>query len=428
MLEGIHETEPSGIEPFVIMAKPVGPACNLECSYCYYLETAHLFSHQSRLQMSDDILEIYVRQYIATNPGPEVLFVWHGGEPTLAGMDFYRRAIELQKRYLPEGWSCRNNIQTNGILLDDNWCSFLTDNHFDVGLSIDGTQWVHDTYRKDRFGHGTYESAAEAIRRLQAHGIQPDLLCTVTSVSAKEPISVYRALRSFDTGWIQFIPIVRCKPNGEMTPESVTGKEYGRFLCTIFNEWIHHDISRLNVQLFAEMSLVWAGGTPSVCWMAPTCGRALIVEHDGGVYSCDHFVNQEHYIGNLKNSQLSEIIGSPVQCGFGHNKQDLLPSQCLACSWLDVCNGGCPKDRFSLSENGESGLNYLCAGLRHFFSQAEKPLKQVIRRRKNGISPNTVMAELRDEAREYWKGIGRNDHCPCGSGLKAKNCCWDLRP
>jgi len=428
MLEEIHETESPGIEPFVIMAKPVGPVCNLECSYCYYLETARLFSHQNRLQMSDDILETYVRQYIATNPGPEVLFVWHGGEPTLAGLDFYRRAIELQKRYLPEGWSCRNNIQTNGILLDDNWCSFLTDNHFDVGLSIDGTQWAHDTYRKDHLGHGTYESAAEAIRRLQSHGIQPDLLCTVTSVSAKEPISIYRALRSFDTGWIQFIPIVRRKPNGEVTPESVAGKEYGRFLYAIFNEWIHHDITRLNVQLFAEMSLVWAGGTPSVCWMAPTCGRVLIVEHDGSVYSCDHFVNQEHYIGNLKTSQLSEIIGSPVQRRFSHSKQELLPGQCLNCSWLDVCNGGCPKDRFSLSENGETGLNYLCNGLRYFFSQAEKPLKQIIQSRKNGISPNAIMGELRDKTREYWKGVGRNDPCPCGSGLKAKNCCWDLRP
>jgi uncharacterized protein len=428
MLAETRETPTSGIDPFVVMAKPVGPTCNLECSYCYYLETVHLFPNKTRYQMATDTLERYVRQYIATSPGPDVLFVWHGGEPTLAGLDFYRRAMELQKRYLPDGWSCRNNIQTNGILLNDEWCSFLADNHFDVGLSIDGTQWVHDTYRKDHLGRGTYESAAGAIRRLQVHGIQPDLLCTVTSTSAKEPISVYRALRSFNTGWIQFIPIVRRKTDGEMTPESVTGKAYGRFLCAVFNEWIHHDLARLNVQLFAEMSLVWSGGTPSVCWMAPTCGRVLIVEHDGGVYSCDHFVNKEHCIGNLKTSQLSEIIESPVQRRFGYDKQALLPGQCRACSWLDVCNGGCPKDRFSLSEDGEPGLNYLCSGLRRFFSHAEKPLKQVIRRRKRGISPSVIMAELRDETRERWKGVGRNDLCPCGSGLKAKNCCWDLRP
>ena len=428
MLAETEETTTSSIDPFIVMAKPVGPTCNLECGYCYYLETARLFSNKTKYQMATDTLERYVSQYIAASPGPNVLFVWHGGEPTLAGLDFYQRAVELQKRYLPDEWSCRNNIQTNGILLNDEWCSFLADNHFDVGLSIDGTQWVHDTYRKDHLGRGTYDSVAGAIYRLQAHGIQPDLLCTVTSVSAKEPISVYRALRSFDTGWIQFIPIIRRKMDGEMMPESVTGKSYGRFLCAVFNEWIHHDLARLNVQLFAEMSLVWAGGPPSVCWMAPTCGRVLIVEHDGGVYSCDHFVNQEHFIGNLKTSQLSEIIESPVQRSFGNDKKDVLPGQCRACSWLNVCNGGCPKDRFSLSEDGEPGLNYLCNGFRCFFSYAEKPLKQVIRYRKKGISLNVIMAELCDETRKRWKGVGRNDPCPCGSGIKAKNCCWDLRP
>ena len=428
MLEEIQRTEPSSIEPFVIMAKPAGPTCNLECRYCYYLETAHLFSHQNRFQMSDDILETYVRQYIAASSGPDVLFVWHGGEPTLAGLDFYQRAMELQKSYLPEGWSCRNNIQTNGILLNDEWCSFLAVNHFEVGLSIDGTQWVHDTYRKDHLGNGTYAITAEAIHRLQSHGIQPDLLCTVTSKSANEPVSVYRSLRSFDTGWIQFIPIIQRKTDGEMTPESVTSKMYGHFLCAVFDEWIYHDLDKLNVQFFAEMSLVWAGGTPSVCWMAPTCGRVLVVEHDGSIYSCDHYVNQEHCIGNLNTSQLSEIIESPVQRRFGKDKQDLLPQQCYSCSWFDVCNGGCPKDRFTLSEDGEPGLNYLCSGLQYFFNHAEEPLKHVIRYRKRGVNSNIIMAELRAKARARWKGIGRNDTCICGSGLKAKNCCWDLRP
>ena len=423
-----REISPSSSEPFVIMAKPVGPACNLECSYCYYLEAATLFSTRDTFRMSDEILENYIRQYIASSPGPEVLFVWHGGEPTLAGLDFYRHVVALQQKYLPDGKSFRNNLQTNGILLDDEWCSFLADNHFDVGLSIDGTQWVHDTYRRDHRSNGTYSMAAESIRRLQAQGIQPDLLCTVTSVSAKEPLSVYRALRDFDTGWIQFIPIVRRTPDGEVTPESVSGEAYGRFLSAVFNEWIHHDLDRSNVQLFAEMSLVWMGGSPSVCWMAPVCGRVLIIEHDGGIYSCDHFVNREHYIGNLATSPLSELVNSEVQRRFGEGKQKLLPHKCHSCSWLEVCNGGCPKDRFGLSEDGEPGQYYLCDGLRRFYSYAEKPLKYVIRHRKAGKSPEVIMTELREESRKKWKGIGRNDPCPCGSGLKAKNCCWDLRP
>ncbi|MBN2076983.1 MAG: anaerobic sulfatase maturase [Dehalococcoidales bacterium] len=427
MPEETGETPASGIDPFVVMAKPVGPACNLECGYCYYLEAATLFTPRDMFRMSDEVLENYIRQYMTASPGPEVLFVWHGGEPTLAGLDFYRHVIKLQQKYLPDGRSFRNNLQTNGILLDDEWCSFLADNHFDVGISIDGTKWVHDTYRRDHGGNGTYDIVAESIRRLQSDGIQPDLLCTVTSISAKEPLGVYRALRDFNTGWIQFIPIVRRTPDGVVTPESVSAEAYGRFMRVVFNEWIHHDLDRLNVQLFAEMSLVWMGGNPSVCWMAPTCGRVLIIEHDGGIYSCDHFVNREHYIGNLASSPLSELVDTEVQHQFGENKKKLLPQQCRSCLWLEVCNGGCPKDRFAISDDGETGLNYLCDGLHRFYSYAEKPLKYVIRQRKAGKRPEVIMAELREESRKRWKGIRRNDPCPCGSGLKAKNCCWDLR-
>jgi uncharacterized protein len=414
--------------PFVVMAKPVGPVCNLECSYCYYLDTNHFYARPHRFLMSDTLLETYICQYISASPGPTVLFVWHGGEPTLAGLDFYRRAVELQKHYLPQGWTCWNNLQTNGILLDDEWCSFLADTQFDVGLSIDGTPWLHDACRKDPQGQGTYERVVAAIHRLQAHGVQPDLLCVVTSAVAKEPISVYRALRDFNTGWIQFIPIVRPTSNGQVTPDSVTGEAYGRFLCTVFDEWVHHDLGRLNVQFFAEMILAWSGVATDVCWMAPTCGRVLIVEHDGGVYSCDHFVTPEHRIGDLETSLLSELVDSPIQRRFGNDKRDRLPAQCRACSWLMVCNGGCPKDRFALAEDGEPGLNYLCSGLRYFFAHTEKPLKKVIERMKQGLSSEAIMAELRAELQVRWSGIGRNDLCPCGSGLKAKNCCWSQRP
>ncbi len=418
---------PSG-EPFVVMAKPVGPLCNLECSYCYYLETSRLYARPHQFRMPDALLETYVRQYIAASPGPVVQFVWHGGEPALAGLDFYRHAVELQRRYLPQGWTCWNNLQTNGILLDDEWCSFLADAHFDVGLSIDGTRWLHDAYRKDSQGRGTYERAVAAVGCLQAHGIQPDLLCTVTSAVAKEPISVYRALRSLNTGWVQFIPIIRRAPDGQVTPESVTGEAYGRFLCSVFDEWLYHDLGRFDVQLFAEMSLVWSGGSASLCWIAPTCGRVLIVEHDGSVYSCDHFVTPEHRIGDIVTSPLSVLIDSPVQRRFGDDKRARLPVQCRSCIWLMMCNGGCPKDRFALTEDGEPGLNYLCGGLRQLFAHAEQPLKGVVERRGKGLSPEAIMAELRAGSLARWRGVGRNDPCPCGSGRKAKHCCWPQRP
>jgi uncharacterized protein len=423
----IPRTVIANSKPFVVMAKPVGPVCNLECSYCYYLETDPFYARPHRFLMSDALLEKYISQYIAASPGPTVLFVWHGGEPTLAGLDFYRRAMELQKRYLPQGWTCWNNLQTNGILLDDEWCLFLADAHFDVGISIDGTKWLHDACRKDPQGRGTHERAVAAIHRLQAHGVQPDILCVVTSAIAQEPIGVYRALRDLNTGWIQFIPIVRRLSNEQVAPDSVTGEAYGRFLCTVFDEWLYHDLGKLNVQFFAELLLAWSGGTPNVCWMAPTCGRVLIVEHDGSVYSCDHFVTPEHRIGGLGASSLTELVDSPVQLRFGDDKRDRLPPQCRSCSWLTVCNGGCPKDRFVLAEDGEPGLNYLCSGLQHFYAHAEKPLKKVIERMKKGLSSEAIMAELRAELAVRWRGIGRNDLCPCGSGRKAKNCCWSQR-
>lgn len=415
-------------EPFVVMAKPVGPLCNLECSFCYYLETERFYDSSHSFRMPDSLLETYVRQYIAASPGPVVQFTWHGGEPTLAGLDFYRLAVELQKRYLPEGWDCWNNLQTNGMLLDDAWCSFLAKARFDVGLSIDGTQWLHDKYRKDRSGNGTYERAVAAVRRLQAHGIQPDLLCTVTAAAAQEPLAVYRALRELNTGWIQFIPIVRFTKDGQTTAESVTGEAYGDFLCTVFDEWIRHDLGRLEIQLCAEMALVWSGGNSSLCWMAPTCGRVLIVEHDGAVYSCDHFVTPDNRIGAIETSPLSALVDLPAQGRFGNAKQDRLPAQCRSCSWLAVCNGGCPKDRFAVAANGEHGLNHLCDGLRQFFAHAEQPLRQVMRLRKRGLTPNAVMDALRAESRARWRGVGRNDPCPCGSGRKAKHCCWSRRP
>nr|AGS53397.1 putative arylsulfatase regulatory protein [uncultured bacterium contig00018] len=410
------------------MAKPVGSLCNLECSYCYYSKAA---DSSPAGWMTDSILELFIRQYIESSPGPHVSFVWHGGEPTLAGPDFYRRAVELQKRYLPDGWNCWNNLQTNGVLIDDEWAAFLAEEHFDVGLSIDASLWLHDKYRKDHGGNGSYERAAAAVRRLQSHGVQPDLMCTVTSDAAKRPLDIYRALRGFNTGWIQFIPIVRRECGGvtagEVTADSVSGRMYGEFLCAIFDEWVLHDLGRIDVQLFAETMRVRSGGSAGLCWMADVCGKALIVERDGGVYSCDHYVFPEYRLGDIETTHLGALADSPAQRRFGEDKRSKLPNQCRSCPVLALCNGGCPKDRFALSKDGEPGLNHLCSGLRYFFSYTGPAVDMVTNLAKQGLPPEAIMANLRSRLAALWKGVNRNDPCPCGSGRKAKHCCWEKR-
>ena len=413
--------------PFTVMAKPVGSLCNVNCSYCYYLKTPRSGQTSAQPRMTDEMLERFIRQYIEASGGPVVSFVWHGGEPSLAGLTFYKRAVELQKRHLPEGWSCWNNLQTNGVLLDDEWCAFLAESGFDVGVSIDGTQQLHDRFRKDHSGSGTFQAAQAAVRRLQAYGIQPDLLCTVTSAAAKAPVDVYRGLRELNTRWVQFIPIVR-RESGGVTEDSVSGKGYGKFLCDVFDEWVLRDIGRVSIQFFEETARVWAGGSAGLCWMAPVCGRALIVEQDGGVYSCDHFVYPEYRIGDISSAHLGELADSLVQLGFGESKSSALTTQCRSCEWLAVCNGGCPKDRFAISEDGEPGHNHLCSGLMRFFSYVRPAVNLVTALSKQGHSPDVIMSHLREQLSTIWKGVGRNDPCPCGSGKKAKSCCWEKRP
>ena len=414
--------------PFTVMAKPVGSRCNMSCSYCYYLKTEGNLQSRAQLQprMTDMMLESFISQYIEASTDPVVSFVWHGGEPTLAGLDFFKLAVKLQNRYITQGRTCWNNLQSNGILLDDNWCSFLAECGFDVGISIDGTERLHDRHRKDHSGSGTFGFAEAAVRRLQAHGIQPDLLCTVNSATAKAPLEVYRALRGLDTRWIQFIPIVR-RELGEVTPDSLSGEDYGEFLCAVFDEWVLNDLGKTSIQMFSETARVWAGGSAGLCWMAPTCGRALIVEQDGGVYSCDHYVTPQHRIGNIGETHIGELADLPDQLRFGENKHSNLTAQCRSCKWLGVCNGGCPKDRFALSEDGEPGHNHLCGGLKRFFSYVQPAVNLVESLSKRGQTPELIMSHLRDQLAAIWKNVGRNDPCPCGSGKKAKICCWDKR-
>ncbi len=416
---------------FAVMAKPAGSHCNLRCRYCYYLDAPARTgdptqqpgeAKEGRLEnhavMDEETLELFVRQHFEGNPGPVVQFNWHGGEPTLAGLDFYRKAVELQKKYKPADIQCWNNIQTNGVLLSDEWCRFIAENHFDVGLSIDGIQRVHDRYRRTAGDQDSFHFAKEACERLMKYGVKPDLLCTVTMDTVRNADAVYRGLKSLHTGWIQFIPILvrvglsegenaaiprrEGDPEGlymltepEMTEESVTPEAWGGFLCTVFDEWISHDLGSLGVQFFMETLSLLSGRPSSLCMLQKTCGRVLVVEHDGSVYSCDHYVDRNHFLGNIHESTLQELADSAFQEDFGNNKEKSLPPRCRACRYLPLCRGNCMKDRFSAD-----GSYYLCSGLKVFYDHAVPMLQKVLEMNRRKIPAGTIMASMRTELKK----------------------------
>ncbi len=375
---------------FTIMAKPVGSLCNMRCSYCYYLEADN---GSAPMHMDDDILEKYIRSYMEEADGDVISFTWHGGEPTLAGLDFYRKAVSLQQKYLPAGKECWNNLQTNALNLTPEWCEFLKQNRFDIGVSIDGTRFLHDMYRQDAAGNNTYERIVKNIAMLKKYGIRADLLCTVTSDTARSPKAVYQTLRALDTGWIQFIPIVR-RSGGKVTEDSVTPEGYGKFLKGAFREWASHDMGKVNVQLFSETALVLAGSKPNVCWLAETCGNVLVVERDGGIYSCDHFVDRHHLVGNIMTDTFQGILAGEAQKTFGQRKKDALTAQCRECPYLKICGGGCPKDRFALSRDGEAGQYYLCEGLLQYFGYAVPLFQKAMKLSASGASSTAIMKQL----------------------------------
>lgn len=383
--------------PLAVMAKPVGSRCNMRCAYCYYLEKGKYSESRKQTCMSYTLLEKLIRQTIAASPGPIVSFTWHGGEPTLAGMEFYKKALELERKYLPKGWEAWNNLQTNGLLLSESWCRFLRENRFDVGLSIDGSAEVHDANRRLVNGAGTYARVSAAIRRLREAGVEPDLLCTVNAVSQERPLEVYRALRDTGCGWVQFIPVVIRGGEGGADAGSVSPEGYGRFLIAVFDEWVRHDLGLLDVQLFAEMARIMAGGQASLCWMSPACGNVLIAEEDGAVYSCDHFVDPEHRLGTLYEGSLAGMAEGEFQRAFGLAKRDGLTDECRACPWLRFCNGGCPKDRFGFSGDGQPGQYWLCPGLKAFFAHAEPILERVTAMSAEGKAPPEIMTKLQEE-------------------------------
>jgi uncharacterized protein len=419
---------PSLRGPFVVMAKPVGPVCNLECSYCYYLAKTELFAPGEAYRMSDEVLEAYVAAFIYASPGPVVHFVWHGGEPTLAGLPFYRRAVELQERYLPEGWRGLNSLQTNGTLIDEEWCGFLAEKGFAVGISIDGPQALHDAGRPGRHGRPSHARAMRGFRLLREHGVDPDVLCTVNALTARAPLEVYRYFLDQGVRWAQFIPVVEKAPSGGASATSVGPEAFGDFLCPIFDEWVRHDVKRIGVQNFLEALVVVTGQPSNLCVMAENCGLALAMEHDGSVYSCDHFVDNAHRLGDIRRDGLAQLVGSAAQLAFGRAKSSDLPEACRQCPVLFLCNGGCPKQRLVPGEG--PGRNYLCPSYRAFYTHALPYLQRMATLAHAGRGVSEVMAQLateEGEERRRWLSTGRNDPCPCGSARKYKQCCLTRR-
>ena len=427
---------------FVIMVKPVGSACNMRCSYCYYLPVKG--SADEHAIMQDSVLEEVLCQYFAAvgeAGGKVASIIWHGGEPTLAGLSFYRKAVELERRLLPDGMECWNNLQTNGLLLDDEWCDFLAEEHFDVGLSIDGTALVHDARRKDAEGAGTCDRVLASAARLKERGIRPDLLCTVSSVTPPHAVSVYTALRDLDTGWMQFIPIVEHIPEGGLPAgHGVSPEAYGTFLKDVFAAWFFHDLGSCEVQLFSETALALSGGQPSLCTLQPTCGKALVVEKDGSVYSCDHFVRPQYRLGNIMDTAppetrsgsvsrtvLGSLAWSEQQRRFGETKQTTLTDRCRSCPHLTLCGGGCLKDRIS-TDGSAPGQYYLCEGLRSFWDYAVPRLRDAMTLSAQNHTSPEIMRILAAKERALYSKTARNDPCPCGSGLKFKHCCLHRVP
>lgn len=382
--------------PFHLMTKPVGSLCNLNCTYCFYLEKAHLYPGTSSFRMRPEVLEAYIRDYIAAQPGQTVQFAWQGGEPTLLGVDFFREAVALQRRHAG-GKTIENAFQTNGVLLDDAWGAFFAEHGFLVGLSLDGPKELHDAYRVDHGDGSTFDRVLQGLAVLKKHAVAFNTLTTVHRKNSVHALKVYRFLRDIGSGYLQFIPIVeRAAPeNGtpglwlapppddpaaddldrQVTPWSVRPAEFGAFLSTIFDEWVQRDVGRVFVQQFDAALGNWSGGPPGVCVFSEKCGRALAVEHNGDVYSCDHYVYPRHRLGNLLNASLASMVTSERQQAFGEAKSSTLPRYCRECEVRFACHGECPKHRFLTTPTHEPGLNYLCAGYKKFFRHIDSPMR-----------------------------------------------------
>jgi len=416
---------------FHIMAKPTGSACNHRCDYCFFLNKQRLYPG-SNFRMSDEVHEAYIRQLLEAHEAPDLTVAWQGGEPTLMGLDFFRRTVELQRKHQKPGTRIENTFQTNGTLLDDEWCRFFHENGFLVGLSVDGPKALHDIYRKDMGGHGTFDRVVAAARRLQEQRVEFNILSTINSANAAYPLDVYRFFRDeLGARYIQFIPIVErdndsgYQEGNTVTNRSVRPDQFGRFLIGVFDEWVKKDVGRTFVLNFDGALAGWLGMAGTVCIFGPTCGLGMALEHNGDLYACDHFVEPGYYLGNILKTPMIDLVASEKQRKFGQDKKDTLPRYCRECEFLHICNGECPKNRFHETPDGESGLNYLCGGYKAFFRHADEPMRIMADLLRQNRPASEVMAVLAGKATDPEKKPakpGRNDPCPCGSGKKFKKC------
>ena len=435
---------PTGTVPraFHVMAKPSGSTCNLDCTYCFFLSKEALYPDE-KIRMSEATLETYIRQLVEAHHAPSVTVAWQGGEPTLMGLKFFQRSVELVNKYRRPGQHVEYTFQTNGILLDDAWCAFLKAHGFLVGLSVDGPKEIHDTYRVNKSGGGTFDRVMRGWECLRRHGVDFNILCTVNAANQHHGRRVYRFFRDeLKAEWIQFIPIVErataatllianlgwsTKPGRQrilytqtgnlVTERSVGGEQYGRFLVDVFEEWVRHDVGKVYVQLF-DVTLEASFGSYNLCIHAPTCGLGPALEYNGDLYSCDHYVEPDYRLGNIHETPMQQLLALPAQRKFGADKRDLLTRQCRECEVRSLCNGGCPKERFALSEDGEPGHNYLCAGLFHFFTHFRPAMQEMARLLKTGRpAPEVMVWVAAADARR-----GSQAPCSCGSGREFHVC------
>lgn len=426
---------------FHVMMKPAGPSCNLNCTYCYYLEKKNLYPGNMQFRISDELLERFTKQFIEAHEVPVVTFTWQGGEPALMGLDFYRKALGLQKKYGGDK-KIENAFQTNGTRLNDDWCKFFSDNNILVGISIDGEEHNHDHYRRSFSGAPTFRKVMKAIELLHGHNVDFNTLSVVNDYNVHFAEQTYKFLKKIGSGFIQFLPVAeRIAEDGSpgglklvsplyekkagVTEWSVNAGDFGKFLITIFDEWVRNDVARYFVQIFDATLANFAGENPGLCVFNDTCGDALVMEHNGDLYSCDHFVYPEYYLGNINDSFLADLAKSQRQFDFGINKRNSLPGYCLRCDVRYACHGECPKHRFIFTPDGEPGLNYLCSGYRNFFRHAEPFMEFMAKELKNRKPPANVMQWIKNRENQVFKPPlpERNAPCPCGSGKKFKNCC-----
>lgn len=351
----------------LIMAKPAGPGCNMCCDYCYYLNKKSLFPTES-WQMSESILERYIAERFETSPGPHTHFEWHGGEPTLMGVEYFRTITRLQQHYKPEGRTFSNGLQTNGLLIDDEWADFLSQEKFSVGISLDGPKYLHDRFRKTGDNRSTFDQVIQAFKILKQRRVFCNVLCVLHSENTIQPDKLYDFFKTIGVQYLQFLPLVS---TGEA---SVDPGDVGKFLCRIFDRWIAEDVGRMVIQIFDEALRTVYGIPHALCIHRKTCGDVVVLEHNGNVYACDHFTDTEHLIGNILNRNLSDLLNDPDLIAFGNAKRDTLPRMCTECEVLSFCNGGCPKDRISITSDGETGLNSLCLAYKSIFLHARPEL------------------------------------------------------